>query len=70
MANKSNYFPRRSSHFKNYRVILSGRGSLVNDAPDVMLYNRNLTVGAQKYIKGLGIHPVTLYNFATVYIEE
>ena len=28
MANKSNYFPRRSSHFKNYRVILSGRGSL------------------------------------------
>lgn len=27
MANKSNYFPRRSSHFKNYRVILSGRGS-------------------------------------------
>jgi peptide/nickel transport system substrate-binding protein len=43
---------------------------IVNDAPDVMLYNRNLTVGAQKYIKGLGIHPVTLYNFATVYIEE
>ena len=33
---------------------------IVNDAPDVMLYNRNLTVGAQKYIKGLGIHPVTL----------
>ena len=28
MANKSNYFPRRSSHFKNYKVILSGRGSL------------------------------------------
>ena len=27
MANKSNYFPRRSSHFKNYKVILSGRGS-------------------------------------------
>lgn len=43
---------------------------IVNDAPDVMLYNRNLTVGAQKYIKGLGVHPVTLYNFATVYIEE
>lgn len=43
---------------------------IANDAPDVMLYNRNLTVGAQKYIKGLGIHPVTLYNFATVYIEE
>lgn len=43
---------------------------IVNDASDVMLYNRNLTVGAQKYIKGLGIHPVTLYNFATVYIEE
>ena len=43
---------------------------IVNNAPDVMLYNRNLTVGAQKYIKGLGIHPVTLYNFATVYIEE
>lgn len=33
---------------------------IVNNAPDVMLYNRNLTVGAQKYIKGLGIHPVTL----------
>ena len=27
MANKSNYFPRRSSHFKNYKVILSERGS-------------------------------------------
>jgi len=27
LANKSNYFPRRSSHFKNYEVILSGRGS-------------------------------------------
>jgi hypothetical protein len=27
LANKSNYFPRRSSHFKNYKVILSGRGS-------------------------------------------
>ncbi|WP_291259454.1 hypothetical protein [Fusobacterium sp.] len=27
MANKSNYFPRRSSHFKNYEVILNGRGS-------------------------------------------
>ena len=31
MANKSNYFPRRSSHFKNYRVILSGRGSPIED---------------------------------------
>lgn len=30
MANKSNYFPRRSSHFKNYFVILSGRGSQVS----------------------------------------
>ena len=29
MANKSNYFPRRSSHFKNYKVILSGRDSLI-----------------------------------------
>jgi hypothetical protein len=28
LANKSNYFPRRSSHFKNYKVILSGGGSL------------------------------------------
>ena len=27
MANKSNYFPRRSSHFKNYKIILSERGS-------------------------------------------
>ncbi|WP_311696424.1 hypothetical protein [Sneathia sanguinegens] len=27
MANESNYFPRRSFHFKNYKVILSGRGS-------------------------------------------
>ena len=31
MANKSNYFPRRSSHFKNYKVILSGRGSQGNE---------------------------------------
>lgn len=43
---------------------------IVDDAPDVMLYNRNLSVGAQKYIKGLGVHPVTLHNFATVYVEE
>lgn len=27
MANKSNYFPRRSSYFINYKVLLSGRGS-------------------------------------------
>ncbi|WP_226869228.1 hypothetical protein, partial [Sneathia sp. DSM 16631] len=27
---KSNYFPRRSFHFKNYKVILSGRGSLLS----------------------------------------
>ncbi|QNM16272.1 DIP1984 family protein [Fusobacterium hominis] len=31
MANKSNYFPRRSSHFKNYKVILTGRGSRTID---------------------------------------
>ena len=43
---------------------------IVDDAPDVMLYNRNLSVGAQKYIKGLGVHPVTLHNFANVYVEE
>jgi hypothetical protein len=29
LANKSNYFPRRSSHFKNYKVNLSGRGSQI-----------------------------------------
>lgn len=43
--------------------------TIVEDAPDVMLYNRNLTVGARKNIQGFKIHPVTLYNFATVYID-
>ncbi|MBM6823021.1 hypothetical protein [Fusobacterium mortiferum] len=40
MANKSNYFPRRSSHFKNYKVILSGRGSLV--IPEIKISDRGL----------------------------
>ncbi|HBJ79304.1 MULTISPECIES: glutathione ABC transporter substrate-binding protein [Fusobacterium] len=43
---------------------------IVDDAPDIMLYNRILAVGAQKNIKGLNIHPVTLHDFSTVYIEE
>ena len=44
--------------------------TIVDDAPDIMLYNRILAVGAQKNIKGLNIHPVTLHDFSTVYIEE
>ena len=36
MANKSNYFPRRSSHFKNYKVILSGRGSQSETVLDIL----------------------------------
>ena len=43
---------------------------LVDDAPDIMLYNRILAVGAQKNVKGLNIHPVTLHDFSNVYIEE
>ena len=43
---------------------------IVDDAPDIMLYNRILAVGAQKNIKGLNIHPVTLHDFSTVYIED
>lgn len=43
---------------------------IVDDAPDIMLYNRILAVGAQKNVKGLNIHPVTLHDFSTVYIED
>lgn len=44
--------------------------TIVDDAPDIMLYNRILAVGAQKNVKGLNIHPVTLHDFSTVYIED
>ena len=51
MANKSNYFPRRSSHFKNYKVILSGRGSQESNKKS-------------EFIKELGI-PTTLREVGT-----
>lgn len=42
---------------------------ITNDVPDVLLFNRTLVVGAKKNLKGIGVHPVTLHNFATVYAE-
>ncbi|MGL5054942.1 MAG: glutathione ABC transporter substrate-binding protein [Fusobacteriaceae bacterium] len=42
---------------------------IVNDAPDLMLYNRILAVGTQKDIGGFNVHPVTLHDFYPVYIK-
>lgn len=35
-----------------------------------MLYNSVIIVGAQKNIKGLNIHPVTLHDFYPLYREN
>lgn len=43
---------------------------IVEDSPNVMLYNRILLVGSKKNIKGLELNPVTLHNFYPVYIQE
>ena len=43
---------------------------IVGDAAEVMLYNRILSVGTQRDIQGLNLHPVTLHDFYPVYIEE
>ncbi|MGL5123595.1 MAG: ABC transporter substrate-binding protein [Fusobacteriaceae bacterium] len=43
---------------------------IVNDAPDVMLYNSVITVGTQEDIEGLNIHPVTLHDFNTISIKQ
>ncbi|MGL4688347.1 MAG: glutathione ABC transporter substrate-binding protein [Fusobacteriaceae bacterium] len=43
---------------------------IVNDAPDVMLYNSVITVGVQDDIEGLNIHPVTLHDFNTIFIKN
>lgn len=43
---------------------------IVEDAPDVMLYNRVLAVGTQRDIEGFNIHPVTLHDFYPIYIKE
>ncbi|MGL5579316.1 MAG: ABC transporter substrate-binding protein [Fusobacteriaceae bacterium] len=43
---------------------------IVEDAPDLMLYNRILAVGSQKDIGGFNVHPVTLHDFYPVYIKE
>ncbi len=42
---------------------------IVEDAPEVMLYNRILGVGVQGDIEGLNLHPVTLHDFYPVYIK-
>lgn len=43
---------------------------IMEDVPNVLLFSRNITIGAQKNIKGINVHPVTLHNMATVYIEN
>lgn len=43
---------------------------IVNDVPDVMLYNSVITVGVQQDIEGLNIHPVTLHDFNTIFIKN
>lgn len=43
---------------------------IVEDTPHVMLYNSVIIVGAQKDIKGLNIHPVTLHDFYPIYREK
>lgn len=42
---------------------------IMNDVPNVLLFSRNITIGTQKNVKGLNVHPVTLHNFATAYFE-
>ncbi len=41
---------------------------IVEDAPEIMLFNRELAVGVQKNIKGFEVHPVTLHDFYPVFI--
>jgi peptide/nickel transport system substrate-binding protein len=42
---------------------------IVDEAPEVMLYNRVLSVGAQKNIEGFNMHPVTLHDFYPIYVK-
>lgn len=42
---------------------------IVEDAPDVMLYNRVLGVGMQSDLTGLELHPVTLHDFYPVKVK-
>ncbi len=42
---------------------------IVQDAPEVMLYNRTLDVGMQSNLTGLNLHPVTLHDFSTVHLK-
>ena len=43
---------------------------IMEDVPNVLLFSRNITIGTQKNIKGVYVHPVTLHNFATAFIEN
>ena len=42
---------------------------IVEDAPDVMLFNRVLGVGIQSDLTGLDLHPVTLHDFYPVRLK-
>ncbi|MGL4653999.1 MAG: ABC transporter substrate-binding protein [Cetobacterium sp.] len=52
------------------KIYEEAQQKIVHDTPHVMLYNSVIIVGAQKDIKGLNIHPVTLHDFYPVYREE
>lgn len=55
---------KRKNLYENIQI------KIVEDAPEVMLYNRILAVGAQKDIEGFDVHPVTLHDFYPVYIKD
>ena len=61
MANKSNYFPRRSSHFKNYKVILSGRGS--QEIESKVSGQKHIENSINSSLKNLGLDYVDLYIY-------
>lgn len=51
------------SESERLKIYQQAQEQIVNDTPHVMLYNSVIIVGAQKNIKGLNIHPVTLHDF-------
>lgn len=55
---------------KRLKIYQEAQEQIIKDTPHVMLYNSVIIVGAQKDIKGLNIHPVTLHDFYPLYREN
>lgn len=52
------------------KIYQQAQEQIIKDTPHVMLYNSVIIVGAQKDLKGLNIHPVTLHDFYPLYREN